>query len=322
MIRCVREKHPKAQIDFLVKHQFQDLLATNPHLNNVIVFEKAGQGKPLRELRSRIRSEGYDWIIDIHRNLRSLYLSRGSGANLVTRHSKKIFYRSMLVYLGINLYPEVEPVMLRYFRAVNGRGIQYDGMQTEIPVPDGYGSALADRFPGLAGDRWTLTICPGASFANKRWLPDRFLEVAKFYSGTRGAQILFLGGAGDSDLCAGLASEISGSINLAGELSLLESAAILKGSNLVVTNDSGMMHLAQSQKVPLVAIFGPTTRELGYFPMPEQSAVVEADVACRPCTHNGLDHCPKRHFRCMREISAEMILEAAGQFDDPLSRTN
>lgn len=311
LIRCVRKEYPKAQIDFVVKAQFQDLVATNPHLSNVIVFDKDLPGRPLKELRKKIRKGEYDWIIDIHRNFRSLYLRLGSGAGLVTGYPKKIFYRSMLVYLGINIYPKVESVMVRYFVATRKQGIEYDGLGTEVLVPNELEAELSNRIPAKNQGAKIIAICPGASFGNKRWLPQRFLEVAKYYADHYRAQIVFLGGPGDEALCTGLANQIDGALNLAGQLSLLQSAAVLKTSSLIITNDSGMMHLAQSQQVPVVAIFGPTTRELGYFPLPERSAVVEADVSCRPCTHNGLDKCPKGHFRCMNEISTEMVLDAS-----------
>ena len=113
----------------------------------------------------------------------------------------------------------------------------------------------------------------------------------------------------DVDACEEIRGKLDGRcINFAGRLSLLESAALLNHSTIVVTNDSGMMHLAQSQKRPVVSIYGPTTEELGYFPLKNNAEVVEYDIACRPCTHNGLNHCPKRHFKCMENISTNQVI--------------
>ena len=102
-----------------------------------------------------------------------------------------------------------------------------------------------------------------------------------------------------------------GAFNLAGTLSLSESAALLRLSSLVIANDSGLLHLAQSQKRPVVGIYGPTSRELGFFPIEGNSTVVETPLSCRPCTPKGLNHCPKGHFRCMKDITPEMVIEAA-----------
>ncbi len=99
--------------------------------------------------------------------------------------------------------------------------------------------------------------------------------------------------------------------SLAGSLSLPESAALLSLSSLVIANDSGLLHLAQSQKRPVVGIYGPTTRELGFFPIEQNSTVVETSLPCRPCTPKGLNYCPKIHFRCMNDITPEMVIQAA-----------
>jgi heptosyltransferase-2 len=81
----------------------------------------------------------------------------------------------------------------------------------------------------------------------------------------------------------------------------------------VITNDTGMLHLAQSQKKAVVGVYGPTTKELGYFPLPDKSFVIQYDISCRPCTHNGSHKCPKKHFKCMEEIKTEEVIKAAEQ---------
>jgi len=102
-----------------------------------------------------------------------------------------------------------------------------------------------------------------------------------------------------------------GATSMAGMLSLSETAALLKLASLVIANDSGLLHMAQSQKTPVVGIYGPTTRELGYFPLVQNSTVVETNLSCRPCTHNGLNYCPRKHFRCMNDINSETVINAA-----------
>jgi len=103
-------------------------------------------------------------------------------------------------------------------------------------------------------------------------------------------------------------------VSLAGLLSLADSAALLRMSTLVIANDSGLLHLAQSQKIPVIGIYGPTTREFGFYPIEQDSTVVETSLACRPCTSKGLDRCPKKHFRCMKDIPADRVIQAALQY--------
>ena len=101
-------------------------------------------------------------------------------------------------------------------------------------------------------------------------------------------------------------------MNLAGKLNLCETAAMMDKCSVVVTNDSGLMHIAAARKRNVVAIFGPTVKEFGFFPIGTRSVVVEnTELDCRPCTHIGLPSCPKGHFKCMNEISTEQVVTSA-----------
>jgi lipopolysaccharide heptosyltransferase II len=316
LIRAVRKHYPQAQIDFIIKQQFLDLIRTNPHLSHVILFDKNRNFNGLKALKTSIQQQRYDVLIDIHKNFRSVYLRTGSHATYVTKYSKQIFRRTLLVWFGINWYKEIKPVYKRYFEAVEAFGIHGDGLGTEVIVPEEE-TAKTKTFlkkDGYNADKSLIVICPGASFANKRWKSEGFAAVADYLARKENTFIVLLGGKQDIAICENVWKLMAHrAMNYAGQFTLLEAASLLKESSLVLTNDSGLMHLAQAQKRPVVAIFGPTTRELGYFPMPEQSVVVEHDVSCRPCTHNGLDKCPKKHFKCMNEISSDQVIVVVDQ---------
>jgi heptosyltransferase-2 len=101
-------------------------------------------------------------------------------------------------------------------------------------------------------------------------------------------------------------------VDLAGRLSIIESAAVIRRASLLVTNDSGLMHAADALDTPLAAVFGPTSRELGFYPLGGRSRVVEKkDLDCRPCTLHGDKKCFRGHHRCMEEVSAEEVVAAA-----------
>ena len=315
LIRAVRERFPQAEITFLVKGEFADLIRHNPRIDRLIPFDKTTGFRGWREVRRTVRQERFDWVIDLHRNARTRYLKAGLGAGKVTTYCKRLLRRTLLVRTGINLLKEAPPILNRYFEAVAGAGVRYDGQGTEVyPDPDA-GRRILERLAGEGYDGRSplVVLCPGASYANKQWLPERFAAVADDLA-VRGCFVVLLGGAKDEPLCRAIAGMMKGrAVTVAGSrgLGLGEAAALLKLSALAVTNDSGLMHLAQSQKTPVVAIFGPTTQELGYFPLPEKSAVVQRPVPCRPCTHNGRSRCPKGHFRCMREIGVDAVIAAA-----------
>jgi heptosyltransferase-2 len=223
----------------------------------------------------------------------------------------------MLIWFKINLYRHIKPVYERYFDSVSDFGIHYDKQGTVIHIPaskqEKVRIMLSDA--GYAFSTPLVIICPSATYFNKRWKPEGFIETAHHLIKEKSAFVVIHGGSEDTALCQQISEAIGErSISMAGLLSLSESAALLKFGTLVIANDSGLLHLAQSQKVPVVGIYGPTTRELGYFPVDMKSTVIETDISCRPCTHNGLNRCPRKHFRCMNDISAEHVIKAALQY--------
>lgn len=316
LIRQVRQRFPSAQIDFLIKEEFIELISTNSHISNIIRYRKKNGLSELREIKNRIQQTRYDLFIDIHKNFRSYYLRFFSHASKKKTYRKFIFKRSLLVWFGLNMYKEILPVYERYFIALQSFEIKYDNKGTELRVPEDKIKKIQSLLTEKNCVRSPLVlICPGASSENKKWLPEKFSRMADELCKKKNTSIILHGGKSDIQTCNKIQNMMRHSaVNLAGSLSLLESAALAHSSDLVITNDSGMMHIAQSQKKQVIAIFGPTTKELGYFPMPEKSIVIENNIPCRPCTHNGLNKCPKKHFKCMKEILAQDVIAAAENF--------
>jgi heptosyltransferase-2 len=151
---------------------------------------------------------------------------------------------------------------------------------------------------------------------------ERYATASDTFCIKTGAYPVLIGGPGDVDICRQVQDLIkTPSLNLAGKLSLMGSASMLGRGSMVFTNDTGMLHMAQAMKTPVVAIFGPTTQELGFFPLPENSRVAEIDISCRPCTQKGLHECPKKHFRCMNDIKPELVSGLAAELLNDQSRT-
>lgn len=310
LIRCLKNNFPDYKIDFLVKEQFSEIVIHNPYLNNIIVFRK---GDKLLKLKQQLKNEKYEWIIDIHQNFRSLFLKSGSGVPLKTGYSKSVFKRSLLVYAGLNLYHDSKPVMLRYFESVEKQGVLYDGKGTEVFFPSIHIESIRTKLlqTGYTFGKKLFVVSPGASFSNKRWLPQNFAEVLNYLIQYQNGFVVLIGNKADLGICNEIQDlSLAGTVNFAGELSLLDSASLLSVCDVFIGNDSGMLHMAQSVKKPVVGIYGPTVEELGYFPQKERSVVVQKTVSCRPCSHNGLNKCPKKHFRCMKTISSIDVIDA------------
>jgi heptosyltransferase-2 len=160
-----------------------------------------------------------------------------------------------------------------------------------------------------------IGLCPAAKHATKCWPQERFAELGVKLSEDANSQIFLFGGSEDKEKCITITHAINSvrgegvAINLSGEFSLLESAVAMEACSLIVTNDTGLMHIACALKKKVVAIFGPTVGEFGFFPVGTDSVVVERKgLYCRPCSHIGLKTCPEKHFRCMNEIQVSDVL--------------
>ena len=317
LLRSLRENFPDVRITFLIKKQYEELLIASPYIDHLITFDTRQGFKGLKMLRRRLRDEKFDLFLDIHKNWRSRYLRMGIKARQTTTYGKQLFNRTLLVYLKINRYRNIKPVYERYYESVAKFGIQYDGKGTEIlfPAEKAEKARAMLTSAGYSFKSPLLVICPSATYNNKKWKPEGFIETAQHLIAEKSVFVVVHGGRDDMTLCGSIAAGIgSGAVSFAGQLSLAESAALLSYSAIVIANDSGLLHLAQSQKIPVVGIYGPTTRELGYFPVDTRSSVIETSVTCRPCTHNGLNYCPKKHFKCMLDIPASLVTKAALNF--------
>lgn len=320
LCRVLRKRFPESTIDFVVKSEYADLVRHNPHLNHIVEFPPgAGQDELLR-LRRTILASRYDLIIDIHDSLRSRFLCLGN--NNVVRINKRKLARFLLVHTKRNFYSSVDgstSIALRYLETVASYGVQDDGQGLEVHIPDDVRQRVESllqkpKAPSFIG------ICPSARHATKIWLQEGFAETAVELARKTSSNIILFGPGDEIDRCSAIEEFIrkrdnSVSVyNMAGKISLLESAAAMDYCRVVVSNDSGLMHLAAARKRPVVAIFGSTVRELGFFPFGTRSAVVEnTDLGCRPCSHIGRAACPKGHFRCMNDIQSTQVIEAASQ---------
>jgi heptosyltransferase-2 len=163
--------------------------------------------------------------------------------------------------------------------------------------------------PFFDADERVVVLAPGSVWRTKMWTKEGFIELGRTLS--RDALVVVMGSRDESELCAEIARAIPNATSLAGRTSLWESAQLLAVADLLVCNDSGAMHLGAAAGVPIVSIFGPTVLELGYRPWASNAAVVQTDLACRPCGKHGAEKCPLGHHDCMKKVVAADVLKAA-----------
>jgi lipopolysaccharide heptosyltransferase II len=318
LIRALKDRFPEAGIDFLTKKEFAQLFQSHPHIRHVHAFDTREGFWGLRALCRKIRAQGYDLIVDLHVNPRSIYISLLGGGRLVRRYRKHSFQRQVLKRFRINFLRNAGPVIQRYFTAVEDFGIEHDRLGPEL-YPDAGSQGRAEEI--LAGSSHLnegiiLGLAPGASKATKRWPPERFSEAAVRMTEGVNACIVLLGSRDDEDIARVVKDRLSSAgrdqvMDLTGRLSLLEAAAVIARLDCLISNDTALMHMATAVNTPVVAVFGPTSRELGFFPFGDNARVVEKlDLDCRPCSLHGDAVCPKGHFRCMLNISPDEVAAA------------
>ena len=312
LLRCLREKYPNAQIDFVVKTQFADILKCVPFVSRVIEVDTKCGFQGLKEIRNQLRQESYDVALDIHKNWRSTFVCNTIGSKHVFRFNKHVFRRWVLTTFHKDIYKEVRPVYLRFIDAAKPIGIEPDGKYTELVVPQNIQQTVDAMFSesGLSKNEKIIALCPGASFSNKQWQPEKFADLALRIKQELGIQIILLGGEKESEQCEMIMKK-TGAVNFAGKFDLSQSIAALNRVFATVSNDTGMLHVSEALGKPVVGIYGPTAFQFGYFPiLPQSRAVQINDLPCRPCTKMGMNKCPQGHFKCMNNIDVGMVFSA------------
>ena len=319
LMRVLRVRFPSSQIDFVVRNEYAELVRYNKNLNNIFEFDAKTGFSGLRRLKKQLRAERYDLVVDIHNSLRSRYVRMLMGVKNIVVINKRIFARTMLVKFKKNYYREIVSIADRYLESVSKFGAQNDNGGLELYIPGEMNARVAKKMAAMGIVRVDKIIgfCPSAKHATKCWPQDRFAELGIRLSNEYGTKILLFGGPADKERCHVIADAINkrtgdgSAVDLSGELSLLETAAAMEFCNIIVTNDSGLMHIASAMKKKVIAIFGSTVREFGFFPAGTEIVIIErTGLYCRPCSHVGRSTCPEGHFRCMNEIQVEEVADA------------
>ncbi len=312
--RVLKNHFPAAQIDFIVKKQFAPLLHGNPYINNVLTLDTLQGRRELDRLKNQLRTRKYDLIVDIHKNFRSHFLKAGLPGIKVT-FKKYAFKRFLLVKFGWNLFRTVIPVTRRYLNSLAAFGITDDRLGPQVFIDPATQQRMDQLLQNKGFDTTRPVICmaPGAGFFTKRWPVEYFSQLAERCRTELNAQIVLLGNTQDQQLTRQMNAQLTdnAALDLAGSLEIMEAACVINRADLVVCNDSGLMHLAAALKKKTIAVFGSTTRELGFFPDNPQARVMEnKNLPCRPCSHIGRKKCPKQHFKCMRDILPDAVFQA------------
>lgn len=307
--RVLRAKYPDAQIDMVVRDDFFELIKNNPHINNKISFPKKDGLKGLIKFTKKIREEKYDLIIDAHKKIRSIFITSFSGSKIL-KINKRTLLRWLLIYLKINFFKnKIDYQIEEYIKPLKKLNVLYDHKGTELFIPDDIknkiNQLLQKTIPNFKLNKKIIGFVPSAHWAGKRWPYSKFDELAKLLH--QDFDIVIVGGSKD-DFCNQIANKYPNVYSFAGKASLLESAYILSECNLVVANDTGMMHVAEAVGTDVITIIGPTSVEFACYPHRIKSKTVELNMWCRPCSTNGSGMCIRFGKRpCLNNISSNDV---------------
>ncbi len=306
LLRMLKTKFPNAEIDYVVKTQYAELVDKNPFIDKLYRFDKNNGCFPLLRIRKAVQKQEYDLIVDLQSNFRSFVIKRFQNARVVS-YKKPFINRLLLVLFKYNRFTHAKPVSQRYIDTL------YPTEKTEpcFSLDDATCALVDNRLTerGFRHREMNIAFIPGAGKATKRWPADYYAQLAGLLTLRPLVKIWVIGDKGDRETAAEIYRVIPGRcIDLSGKFSLMESACALSKMDAVVSNDSGFMHIADALQKPVIAIFGPTTKEFGFYPRNANARVIEhKGLYCRPCSHVGSDRCPEKHFRCMRDIKPEIV---------------
>ena len=305
LIRSLKNSYPNMQIDFVVRKEFNDTVLHNPHLNKIY---QVSRDQNYSELRDQLLKINYDVVIDLQNNLRSRRLTKNIS-NYIFRFKKPNIDKFLLVNFKINRFNNIIPIPERYANSLPN--FKLDDGSLELFLPN----AIK---PNIEKSANIIGLCPGSVHKTKMWLEEYFVDLGNLLVQNNYKVILF-GGKSDREICKKISKQIGQSIDLSNDNKLFELSANMKMCKAVVCNDSGLMHTAVANNVPVVAIFGSTVKEFGFTPYKNRSLVIENnELTCRPCSHIGLDECPKKHFECMKELTPKLVFEKTINFIENL----
>ena len=308
LIRQTRQTFPDAEIDFVVKKKFSELLRYNPNIDNLFEYDDSKNTSLLKFVK-QFNDRSYDYIFDLHNNFRSIYLRQKISTQKKFHIRKDKLAQTALVKFKWKRYVKLKSIPERYLDVGIQAGIQDDGKGLEIYWKEKVETRVIEHFQKMKIDMTcpAIGISPGAGYFTKQW-PIEYFERLIGYINTGGSfNIIIIGGDNEIELGKQL-NHIPNVYNFTGKFNILESGVAISKLKGLISNDSGMMHMAAAVHTPVIAIFGSSVKEFGFFPYRAHGFVVEnKDAKCRPCSHVGKETCPKGHFMCMRDIQPEEV---------------
>ncbi len=305
VIRCLKQQVPDAEVHFLTRDRFHSVVEHNPYIDKV--HQLAHSWELMIE---ELKTEDYDYIIDLHHNSKTLRLKNALKKKSFSFYKLNI-QKYILTAFKINLLPKLH-IVDRYMKTVESFGVKNDGKGLDYFISKEEETQMHD-IP-VSHTAGYIACVIGAAHGTKRWPVHKWKE----FCAQLNHPIILLGGPEDAANGNEIASVDDIKIyNACGKFKLNESADLVRKAKLVISNDTGLMHIAAAYQKIIISLWGNTVPSFGMTPyygdFSMTSLQMQAKVWCRPCSKIGYDKCPLGHFKCMEKIEVEEILKRVRQ---------
>jgi heptosyltransferase-2 len=291
-----------AEVHFLTKKGFQPVIRANPYIDKIHALENN-----LYALIQSLKMEQFDYIIDLHRNFRSLRVK--SSLKIMSFSVDKInLAKFLMIRFKINRLPEKHIVdryleTTRVFDVTNDRkGLDYFIPREDEVDLEGLPEAFRKGF---------VALVVGAMHGTKQMPSGKMVQICRDLD----LPVILLGGQREISLGREIDQQTDDHVlNTCGQYNINQSASLIRQSRVVITHDTGLMHIAAAFRKKILSVWGHTIPQFGMYPyMPDRASKIfeVAGLSCRPCTKTGKKKCPRGHFRCMNDIDHREIVSTA-----------
>ncbi len=299
IIRCLKQQLPQVELHYLTTTQYAEILVDNPHIDQLHCYTST--------TIEMLKKYHFDIIIDLHNGRKSRGITKFFKVRVI-KTDKKPIGKWLYLLAGINKL-NAHHVIDRHFDSISHLGITDDGHGMDL---------YSNSSPTINNSEFKILINLGGSTITKR-IPFSLAEGIITSSFSQNIRFTLTGGA---DVTGSINHKYHNTINLINKLTIPELLSTVQSSDIVITGDTAVMHIAAAFQKPIIAVWGSTNQEFGFSPyyghlQEDKSIHIEhSELKCRPCSKYGVSTCPKRHMKCLNDITVPMITSALNELID------
>ena len=308
LIEYLKKHTTSCKIDFMTLTKYSPILEGNPGINRIIEVKNNHSKNYLSLLAQVIKRQGYDLLIDVHNSLRSKYIRFKTNSQNWLTYRKPRLKRFSLFNMHADFFDNKFKLGNEYIKLLD-KEVDGNSFNSKIYLSEIEKKRCRKLLDSYGIPNQFVAFVPGASWKNKIWPTQNYIELINQLSHSGNLGIVLLGGSGDG-ICDEISVQFPGLFNLMGKTELRTSFAVLSLAQLAVGSDTGLIHGAEAVGTPVVMICGPTSHQTGASIQGLNSITVESDVWCRPCSKNGSSPCYRSEQFCMTEITPTIMLNS------------